>query len=133
MADQVYPLALQAFASKQIDWINDNIKLLLVSSGYTYSSSHQYISDIGGANIVARSPNLTGKSATNGVLNASTTTVSSVTGSTITQIILAQDSGVDGSSRLIAKLDSYTGLPLTPNGGDVPVAFPGDANKIMTI
>ena len=133
MADQVYPLGLQGFASKQIDWINDNIKILLVSAGYTYSASHQYISDIGGGNIVARSPNLTGKSATNGILNASTTTVLSVTGSTVTQIILTQDTGTDSSSRLIANMTSYTGLPLTPSGGNVPVVFPTDANKIMVL
>lgn len=131
MADQVYPLGLQAFASKQIDWINDNFKWILVTAGYTFSTAHQYISDIGAGNIVARSPNLSSKTDTNGMLNAATVTVTSVSGSTVTQLILAQDTGVDSASRLICKVDSYTGLPFSPSGGNVPVVPP--ASGIMNL
>lgn len=132
MADTVYPTILAAFAHKQQDWSADTVKMLLVTSGYTYSAAHEFISDIG-ANIVARSPALGSKTYTGGTLDAADTTVTSVSGSAVTQLILAFDNGNDATSRLIAKIDSYTGLPLTPSGADVPIIFPNDSNKIMTI
>ena len=30
-------------------------------------------------------------------------------------------------------LDSYTGLPVTPNGANINLAFPNDANRILKI
>ena len=132
MADAVYPLILEAFATKAVSWTADTVKMILVTSGYTFSTSHQYITDLG-ANIVARSPALGSKTATAGVLDAADTTVVSVSGSTVTQLVLSFDNGTDATSRLIAHITSYTGLPLTPTGADVPIIFPSDSNKIMTI
>lgn len=138
MADGVYAKALEAFAKKQIDWINDTIKILFCTSGYVANlAADQYVTDIvdgsPGTKIMARSVPLTGKSATLGVLDASDVTLPGVTGSQVTQIILYKDGGTDGTSPLIAHIDSYTGLPFTPSGSDVPVTFPNDANKIMKL
>jgi hypothetical protein len=133
MSDVVYPTILAAFAHKQQDWSADAVKVLLVTAGYTFSTAHEFISDVGGGNIVARSPALGSKTQAGGVLDAADTTVVAVSGSVVTQLIIAFDNGTDSTSRLIAKITSYAGLPLTPSGADVPIVFPNDANKIMTI
>lgn len=42
----VYPLGLKALAEKKIDLSADPIKVLLVTSGYTPSASHEFVSDV---------------------------------------------------------------------------------------
>ena len=48
MANAIYPKAKEAFLSGSINLTSDTIKCALVktSSGYTYSSAHQYYSDL---------------------------------------------------------------------------------------
>lgn len=46
-----------------------------------------------------------------------------VSGSSVESISLLKDTGTASSSPLIAYWDTATGLPLTPNGGDVNVSF----------
>jgi hypothetical protein len=43
------------------------------------------------------------------------------------------DTGVQGTSRLIAYIDNATGLPILPNGGDITVVFSSGANKIFSL
>jgi len=44
-----------------------------------------------------------------------------------------QHTGVDATSRLIANIDSATGLPFTPNGGDATITWDSGANKIFKL
>jgi hypothetical protein len=46
-----------------------------------------------------------------------------VSGATVESISLLKDSGVGSTSPLIGYWDTATGLPLTPNGGDVNVTM----------
>ena len=48
-----------------------------------------------------------------------------VSGATCESLTLYEHSGTPGTSDLIVYWDTATGLPLTPNGGDVNVAFNG--------
>lgn len=59
-----------------------------------------------------------------GAFDAADTTATSVSGDQFEEIVLYQDDGVaDTSSPLIVNIDTATGLPLTPSGGDVTVAW----------
>jgi hypothetical protein len=58
-----------------------------------------------------------------GVFDAADTTFSALTGDAVESLILFKDTGVESTSKLIAFWDTATGLPLTPNGGDVTVAW----------
>lgn len=135
MANTVYPLAKQGFMSKQIDLVNDSIKVALLTSSYTYSAAHQFVSDLG-ANIVARSVALTGKSVTNGVFNAaSPVTAAAVTGSAVAKLAVFDDTpGTDGAKQLLQYIDTVSsGLPVTPNGGDINITIDSGANKIFAL
>ena len=57
----------------------------------------------------------------------------SVTGASIEAIVLYKDTGTDSTSPLIAFIDTATGLPITPNGGDIIVTWDNGANKIFKL
>ncbi len=82
---------------------------------------------------LATSGNLSGKTATDGVADASDVTVATVTGDQFEAIIVYKDTGVEATSILIAYIDDYTGLPCTPNGSNITVTFPNDSNKIFKL
>lgn len=48
---------------------------------------------------------------------------SAVSGASVESLCLIKDTGVVGTSDFICYWDTATGLPLTPNGGDVNVTF----------
>lgn len=58
-----------------------------------------------------------------GVFDAADTVFSTLTGDQSESLILFKDTGAEGTSRLIAFWDTATGLPLTPNGGNVTVTW----------
>lgn len=70
---------------------------------------------------------------TQGVADANDVTYTSVSGASIEGIIIYKDTGTASTSRLIAYIDSATGLPLTPNGGDITVQWDNGANKIFKL
>ncbi len=133
MANKLYPKAKEAFVAGDLDWDAHNIKVVLVTSGYTYSDAHQFLSSIASGNRVATSGNLSGKTVTDGVVDANDVTFVSVSGSQITQLVIYQDTGSEASSRLIVHIDTATGLPCTPNGGDITVAWDNGTNRIFRL
>lgn len=134
MANVLYQLGRQAFLDGDIDWSANNIKVALIDTAdYTFSQSHQFLSDVAGAAIVATSGNLAGKTSTNGTADANDVTFTAVTGDQSEALIIYQDTGVAGTSRLIAYIDTATGFPITPNGGNITVTWDNGANRIFTL
>lgn len=134
MATFLYDLGRQAFLEGAIAILTDNIKVALVTSGYSPTqASDQYWSTIVSGNRVAISGNLSSKTSTDGVFNAANVTFTSVSGSAANALVLFKDTGTDSTSPLIAYIDNYTGLPVTPNGGNITVAWPTDSNKIFKL
>ncbi len=126
MANAIYDLARQAFLSQSpsIDLDTDTIKAMLVKTAQSFSQAHQYVSDLTGSNIVARSAGLSGKSVTAGVFDATDVTFTApTTGQTCLIVIYKDDSSVDASSPLIAWLDTGTGFPVVTSGGDVTIVW----------
>jgi hypothetical protein len=133
MANALYPKAKEAFLNGSINMIANTITIALIDTGvYTYSTSHQYRSDISNTAVISSSA-LANKTITNGVFDADDALFSSVTGANCEALIIFSDSGVQGTSRLIAYIDSATGLPILPNGGDITVAFSSGSSKIFAL
>jgi hypothetical protein len=74
---------------------------------------------------VATSGNLTAKGSTGGTASAANVTFGSVTGDAADSISGYFDTGTPATSLLIFYMDQATGLPVTPNGGDITVAWNG--------
>jgi hypothetical protein len=133
MANALYSKAKEAFLNGSINMVANTVTIALVDTGvYTYSSSHQYRNEIANSAVISTAT-LANKTITNGVFDADDATFSSVTGANCEALIIYADTGVQTTSRLIAYIDSATGLPILPNGGDITVAFSSGASKIFAL
>ncbi len=135
MANTLYDYCRQRFLESQINWMTDTIKVILVStSGYTPQTSvHQYLADVPVSARIAGPVTLTSKATTGGAADAADCTFTSVSGATINAIVIYKDTGTEATSPLIAYIDTATGLPITPNGGDIIVTWDNGVNKIFRV
>ena len=109
------------------DMDTDNIKAILVDHGVTTPSptTHQDHADLSGAVVTGgTSGNMsTPAFPAAGAIDYAVFSFTTVSGASVESINFYKDSGVSSTSALIIYIDTATGLPLTPNGGDVNVAF----------
>ena len=135
MANTLYDSARQGFLEAQVNWLTDTMKVLLVDSGaYTPNvSTHQFLADIPISSRIAGPVTLTSKTTTGGAADAADVTFTSVSGASIEMIIIYKDTGTEATSPLLAMIDTATGLPITPNGGDIIVTWDNGVNKIFKV
>lgn len=120
MANTFYPKFTQQLLNKQHDLDTDGVRALLLSSTtYTYDSAHDFLDDVA---YVAMSPDLTSPTIALGVFDTADFQWPAVSGPAVDAIALVNYGmgGSDAARAMIMFLDSsITGLPLTPNGGDI--------------
>jgi len=137
VANAIYPKGREGFAGGDVAWDTDTIKLVAVDSGYVYDAAHNFLDDVGAGARVATSSAFTGKTITDGVLDADDVTLSAIpSGDTITQVLVYQDTGVEATSRLLLYFDTKadtTAISVATNGGDVVVTWSNTATKIAQI
>ncbi len=135
MSNALYDKGREGFLDGSIDWDTDNIKCVLVDSAdYARDlAAHDFLDDVPAGARVATSGNLASKTVAAGVADAADVTLSSVTGDPSEYIIIYKDTGDPATSRLIACIDTATGLPVTPNGGDIIIQWDSGANKIFKL
>ena len=136
MATGLYDKGREAFAKGLIAWDSDDIRAILVDAAdYTADlATHDFLDDIpSAARVAVSAASLGNKTATNGVCDADDLTISSVSGDQFEAIVLYKHTGTEATSRLIAYIDNYTGLPCTPNGGNITIQWPSDSNKIFKL
>jgi len=145
MANAIYGKGRAAFGNGEIDWVDDDIKVLLVdSTDYTVSIDvDQYCNKdtIPDAARVTNglSGNLANAANVLGVMDADDVTLSSVSGEECEALVIFKDGGDGGVTQsgtndlLIAYIDTATGLPSTPAGGDITIAWDAGANKIFVL
>jgi len=143
MANAVYPIwkqnLLQATASTDLAGTGaTGVDCALVDlADYTYSAAHDFLDDIDALSPdpVVGTPGEIGatKTYTNGTFDGADVTFSSVTGDTVEALVLYRDNaGASSTKYLVLYLDtSVTGLPVTPNGGDITVTW--NASGIFTL
>lgn|SRR5690606_30799158 len=134
MASGLYDKAREKFLTGDIDWLNDTIMVTLVDGDdYTPDlANHEFFSSVPSAARLA-TETLVGKTATNGVADADDTTFTSVSGDQFELIIIWKDTGVESTSPLIAMIDTATGLPFTPTGSDILIAWDNGPDKIFKL
>lgn len=135
MANTLYDGARKRFLEADIHWLTDTMKVRLISTA-SYApnfTTHQFLSDIPGASRIGPEVTLTGKSTDGGAADANDATFASVSGAQVNSILIYKDTGVEGTSPLIAWIDTATGLPITPNGGDIIVTWDNGVNKIFRL
>ena len=135
MSNALYSKGREAFLKGEISWTTDDIRVVLVDTAdYTVDLAvHDNLDDIPVGARVAVSGNLSGKSATNGVADATDVTLTGVSGDQSEAIVIYKHTGVESTSKLIAYIDTATGLPITPNGSDITVAWDNGSDKIFKL
>lgn len=134
MATVLYPKGREGFLTGDISWRDDNIRCILVDTAdYTYDDAHDNLDDVAAGARVATSGNLANKTTTDGVADADDVTLSTVTGDQSEALIIYQHTGVESTSRLIAYIDSATGLAVTPGGGNILIQWSNGADKIFKL
>lgn len=135
MATAIYGISRKKFLDGGINMLTDDIRVILIDTAdYTVLiDTHDFLDDVPAGARVAVSGALASKTTTLGVFDAADITFSSVTGDVSEALIIYQHTGTDATSELIAYIDSATGLPVTPNGGDITVTWDSGADKIFKI
>jgi len=135
MANILYDKARERYLLGQFNWMTDTVKTLLVSTqNYTVNAAtHEFLSDISGSARIAGPVALTAKATAGGAADAADPTFTNVSGGAIGAVILYVDNGTEATSPLIAYLDTATGLPITPNGGDIIITWDNGTNKIFKV
>lgn len=126
MANALYPKwkeQLLQFTSNN-NLSSGTVKVALIDTGaYTYSSSDQFWSAASSAS-VGTPQTIGSKTFTNGTFDGADVTFSAVTGNSVEALIIYIDTGNAATSPLVAFIDtSVTGLPVTPNGGDINITW----------
>lgn len=118
---------LQFTANNNI--VAGNTKVALIDTdagtgGYTFNATDQFFSSIPAGAIVGTPVALASKTATNGVFDAADVSFTGVTGDTVEALLIYIDTGTAATSPLVAYIDStVTGLPVTPNGGNIAITW----------
>lgn len=125
MANAIYPLYKQALldASANVDINDGTVKVALIDTGvYTYNAAHEFYSSVSG--VVGTPQTINNTTVTNGLFDGDNVTYTAVTGNSVEALLIYIDTGSAATSRLVAWIDtSVTGLPVTPNGGDITITW----------
>jgi hypothetical protein len=135
MANALFDSAREQFLQATLD-LDDSIVLVFVdhADDTPVVATDNFLDDIGAPARVATSGALGSKTFTAGVFDAADPTVTSVTGDPFESVVFYNDTpGTEATKDLIAYVDTATGLPTTPNGGDIMVVFDSGANKIFKL
>ena len=147
MANAIYPLGRQKFANGELAWKSggDTFSFGLVKTGYTYSASHEFMSDlstycIGGTGLNTYADMVTLANTVNalGVLDADDPSSSIIyenggSHNSVIAIVIFKKVSTLANSPLVAYIDTATGLPITTNGAGIPIAWDNGANKIAKL
>lgn len=136
MTNTLYDTGRNAFLLGDVDWVADDIRLLLVDTAdYTVSlSADDFLDDVpAGARVATLGASLANKSASAGTADADNATFPTVTGDVSEALVIYRHTGTESTSQLLVYIDTATGLPVTPNGGDITVTWDDGADKIFTL
>ena len=137
MANTLYPLAKPKLRTRTVNLTTDTIKVQLVDTGaYTYSAAHEFLSDIPAGARIGAPQTLANKADYFGMFDADDTTFTSVpagtgTASAAEALAIYKDTGAAATSSLIALFDTATGLPVTPDGGNIRITW--DAAGLLSL
>lgn len=130
MANAVYPeykeflLGASANVSLNVNDATDGPFCALVDTGtYTFSTAHDFFNDLSG--IVGTDQRIANPTIANGLFDGDDLTYTAVSGNSVEALVIYRhNAGANTTWKLVGYLDtSVTGLPVTPNGGNITVTW----------
>lgn len=134
MSNALYAKGKEKMLAASINYVSDTIKVALVKNTYPQNlATDEFYSDIS-AYVVGTPQTLGSKTTADGVFDASDATYTAVTaGDTLEGVVIYKDTGVAGTSPLLAYIDTITGFPLATNGGDITIQWDNGAYKVFSL
>ncbi len=134
MANALYGKGKEHILNGDIDIDTATIKAILLSSSYVPSlSTHEIVSDVSTYRLNT-DQTLTSVTKALGVVDAADVTFTAVAaGATAKYVALYKDTGVAGTSYLIALYDTITNFPVTTNGGDIVIQWDNGSYKLFAL
>ena len=137
MANALYDFGRQNMLEADIDWLVDDIRVTTIdeSDDAVLLATDEDLADIiAGAREFA-SGALASKTSTLGTADAAdlAPAFTGASGDAFDSIVVYFHTGVDSSALLICNIDSATGLPLTPDGGNIDITWSAGSDKIFTL
>ena len=134
MANSLYDAGRDGFLGGDNDWDSDHRVILHDDADDTVSLSvDDFLNDVASAARVAVSGALATPTHAAGVADAADKTLTAVTGDPSERLVIYQHTGTESTSDLVASIDTATGLPVTPNGGDITITWDNGSNKIFKL
>jgi len=135
MTSALFDPGREGFLDNTIDWDTADMRVMLCKTAYTFDAADRYITDLPAATADnGRTAALGTKTVTGGVADAADTTLVATSAVACNALIVYQYNASDASARLIAYIDSATGLPFTPAASQtVSIAWGETANKIFKL
>jgi hypothetical protein len=110
-----------------IDLTSDTIVVGLVDEG-TYEplpATDEDEADLSPDPMQAPNETLGTITVVNGTFDAADSTFTAVSGNSIESLVIFKDTGTPATSPLLVYFDTATGLPVSPNGGDIVIQWNG--------
>jgi hypothetical protein len=139
MANAVYPIwkeaLMQASANSALTGTGTTgvyCALIDIGAPYVYSAAHDFYNDLAGVVGTDQEIGAT-KTYTAGTFDGGDLTYTAVSGNSVEALVLyVKNAGANTTWRLVLYLDtSVTGLPVTPNGGNITITW--NASGIFTL
>lgn len=133
MANVLFGLGRQYIGNAAINLDTADIRVMLVKDTYTFDDTDEFLADMGAVDN-GRTTALQNTTNTLGVFDADDITLTATAAAASNALVLFVHTGADATAKLIAYIDTATGLPVTPGaGGTVSITWSSGANKIFKL
>jgi len=134
VSNALYAKGKERILSGSVNFLTDTLKVALIKDTYPQNlTTDEYYTSIS-AYVLDTPETITSPSVALGVFDAADVTFTAVlTGDTSEGVVIYKDTGVAGTSPLLAYIDNITGFPLATNGGDISVQFDNGTYKIFSL
>jgi hypothetical protein len=140
MANGLFDSGRQGFLTASMGWLAGSVPgtwvIYIMGSQPQNLTTNVFLSDIPNTVWRARGTYLTSKGVAAGVASAANTLVPAVGSSgsaTAVYLVAVNETGASQTSLLGFSIDTATGLPFLPNGGDVQINWDTGANMIFKL
>ena len=124
MANALYAKGKEGLLEGLFDLTDNNLKIALVKNTYTANlNTHEFLSSISEDSVAATTSLLSGKTTASGVFDADNITIEDYGTSGFAYLVLYKDTGVRSTSRLLAYIDTATGLPVSSSASPISITI----------
>lgn len=123
MANKLYAKGAELTFGKLVDWENDDLRVIAMSSAYVVDlDTDEFLADIS-ANALATGVALTSKTITGGVFDADDLNLTLLAGTAKSLVIYLHNAN-PALAALLVYCDNILNFPMTTAGGVLPVSWP---------